>query len=449
MSNDQAVFNFELNESLYFERGQEVAEMRGIALDPEISIQAFNEYISIRGVIELRGEYVKTDQQGDGIEELDEYHARRYVERVADKEDGGTEFSHRFPIEISVPTYRVGDMDDVTVSIDSFDYELPNDNQLKFVSTIVIHGISEQAETPRDEDEKADPFTEQEVDTFSFDIKESQDLDQPVKPEPIDYTDVPALSAEKDEAPSPDRWKNKKSQSFAEFFKKEPEPVPEPDPDPPNEESSSFIESSPYPSAESDFVESTFYESSRESNENLEKPENQESVTDRESFESSARPEGSEGAESLASPESSESPVEREDLAHPVNAEIPESTARPESPKSLASPESPARSAGPEIHQQIVKPERKESLEGPEIHESSESRDQSEGVADVRYLSDMFRDDEEHFSSMRVCIVQEKDTLEIIADRYKLTTLQLIKQNRLADETISEGQILYIPLKKN
>ncbi|GGB28129.1 hypothetical protein GCM10011409_01860 [Lentibacillus populi] len=373
MSNDH-VFSFELNESLYFERGQEVAEMRGIALDPEISIQAFNEYISIRGVIELRGEYVKTDSvtQDDTVEFEDDYHARRFVERVVDTEEGGTEFSHRFPVEISVPTYRVDDLDDVTVSIDSFDYELPSENQLKFVSTIAIHGISEQDERPSDNSTETDyQFVDSNDHTFNFDIKESPDLELPEESESIGYTDTPILSAGQDETASPDRWKSKKSQSFTEFFKKEPDPEPDP-----SVEESSHMESSHYASVESaNFVESNdVYESSRESSQ---------------SYESHA------------------------------SYESPESTVIEESSK---------------------------STERPEIHESGESREDE--VADVRYLSDMFRDDEEHFSRMRVCIVQEKDTLETIADRYKITTLQLIKQNRLQDETLSEGQVLYIPVKK-
>src|SRR5699024_8602614 len=92
LSNDQAVFSFELNESLYFEKGQEVEEMRGVSLDPEISIQPFHDYISIKGVMELRGEYVKVDEAGteqeqeDKPELADDHHEKRFVEQVTDEE---------------------------------------------------------------------------------------------------------------------------------------------------------------------------------------------------------------------------------------------------------------------------------------------------------------------------------------------------------------------------
>src|SRR5699024_8885036 len=88
-----------------------------------------------------------------------------------------------------------------------------------------------------------------------------------------------------------------------------------------------------------------------------------------------------------------------------------------------------------------------------ELGESSsyfESRESnSEDDADVHYLSDMFRGgDEEQYTQMRLCIVQSKDTVETIAERYEIPILQLLKQNQLDGDDISEGQLLYIPRHK-
>lgn len=83
-----------------------------------------------------------------------------------------------------------------------------------------------------------------------------------------------------------------------------------------------------------------------------------------------------------------------------------------------------------------------------DVQDSSENRE--DPVQDVSYLSDMFRDsEEEKYTKMRLCIVQERDTIESIAERYQVTTLQLIKQNQLDDAfEVSEGQLLYIPKKR-
>ncbi|MFB4166621.1 stage VI sporulation protein D [Virgibacillus sp. JSM 102003] len=329
MSNNREVFSFELNESLYFEEGQEVAEMLGISLDPEISIQPFNDFISIRGVIELQGSYQKELYSSAGDKDtldFDDYHSRRYVEKVVELDDGKSEFTHRFPVEISVPTYRVADLNDVTVDINSFDYEIPNQSQLKLTSRIEIHGISDQTESSlENESEVANEFLPpREDETFEFDIKTEQETSESEGqfiPE-----NAPTLSTEVDESPSEkERWKNKKSQSLAEFFNKEPVEN-SPEEESPDESSLNFTDS--------DYLD-----------------------------------------------------------------------------------------------------------------ESDESR--SVDTKDVSYLADMFRsDDDDRYAKMRLCIVQNNDTVETIAKRYEIPALQLVKQNNLSDDSLEEGQLLYIPFKK-
>ncbi|SET69877.1 stage VI sporulation protein D [Oceanobacillus limi] len=368
MSNDQSVFSFELNESLYFERGQEVGEIMGISLEPEISIQPFNEYISIRGVVELQGSYLKAENENEVSDEpyfTESYHSKRYMERVVDIENGSAEFVHRFPVEISVPTYRVDDLDDVTVMITSFDYELPDPNQLQLKSTIEIHGINDQAEESREvespvnelsnevehrveevvaRDEEKSEEREAE-DTFEFEIKKPKE-ESSSEVELADQPNTPTLSTNVEDTESDSsedgRWKYKQTQTFSEFFNK-------------NKQESS--ESSP------EYAEATDDSPDDISSDYLDLEE-------------------------------SPSPFESSELS-------------------------------------------RESNEG-------ESREK----ADLSYLSDMFRNDEESYSQMRLCIVQESDTLDSIAERYETTSIQIVNQNHLDDDHIKEGQLLYIPYRK-
>src|SRR5699024_9498801 len=143
LSHERDMFSFQLSESIYFERGQEVADIKGIALDPDISIHAYEEYISIRGVIELQGGYVKVNYQTE--EEMttykyDDSDSSMYVEKVVETIEGTAVFSDRFTVEISIPAYRIADLDDIMVSIESFDYYVLDVDQLRLTSTIVIHG---------------------------------------------------------------------------------------------------------------------------------------------------------------------------------------------------------------------------------------------------------------------------------------------------------------------
>jgi len=359
LNNEQSVFSFELNESLFFEKGQEVAEIKGVSLDPDISIQSFEDYISIRGVVELKGEYEKLSlpSNHDDSISLEDYHqAKRYIEEVVDMSGDVSEFNHRFPVEISVPTYRVNNLEDVTVRIAFFDYELPEPGQFNLMSTIEIHGINdgdlEEERQEYDMSHSTDEESNQEEvldETFEFELKkrkESEEVDeeeiiieetlvenaveevkrqeaeQQVETHPEEEAQEKPLEHKKDEAGSEGpRWKKEHSQTLAEFFNQD------------------------------------------------------------------------------ASIESSSS----EDIT--VSSEVDESST---------------------------------------LMESSSSGDKT----DLRYLTGMFRDEEENYTQMRLCIVQENDTLESIAERYETTSMHIAKQNRLADDAISQGELLYIPYKK-
>lgn len=53
--------------------------------------------------------------------------------------------------------------------------------------------------------------------------------------------------------------------------------------------------------------------------------------------------------------------------------------------------------------------------------------------------------DERRFAKVRVCIVQKDETLDSIAQRYNLNAREIILYNQLADPSISEGKVLFIP----
>lgn len=53
--------------------------------------------------------------------------------------------------------------------------------------------------------------------------------------------------------------------------------------------------------------------------------------------------------------------------------------------------------------------------------------------------------DQTPFRKVRLCIVQREETLDTIADRYQLSTRELQLYNRLSEQVVEEGQILYIP----
>jgi stage VI sporulation protein D len=72
---------------------------------------------------------------------------------------------------------------------------------------------------------------------------------------------------------------------------------------------------------------------------------------------------------------------------------------------------------------------------------------EEEEPKDSHYLTSLFaREGEDDFSRLKMCIVQQGDTLELICERYELSVQQILRVNDLqANQDVYEGQILYIP----
>lgn len=158
MSQDQqSSLRFSVEESVWFQKGQEVGELLSISLDPDITIQEFDQYISIRGALQLTGEY-KIDE--DYNEEEFEYANLRFVSSVETREeDGISQLVHRFPVDITIPRNRIGNLEEVYVTIESFDYDLSESRNLKLVADLEISGIASQDSFEEVQEEEEEEHT--------------------------------------------------------------------------------------------------------------------------------------------------------------------------------------------------------------------------------------------------------------------------------------------------
>src|SRR5699024_7947288 len=135
----------DVNETLYFEYGQEIAEMLSISLDPDISLEMFETDVQIRGLILLSGAYKRASEQEPSTKNHHEKEFNAYIEKIMDVDEVEAHFSHRFPIDIRIPKERIDNMEDVRVKIDAFDYELPDEQTLKIKANVHIHGLRTEA----------------------------------------------------------------------------------------------------------------------------------------------------------------------------------------------------------------------------------------------------------------------------------------------------------------
>ncbi|MFB3160730.1 stage VI sporulation protein D [Neobacillus sp. 179-J 1A1 HS] len=186
---NQSCLRFSLEESLWFRKGQEVAELVSISLDPDITIQENDQYVTIRGSLELTGEY-RNDAES-AVEEEENVPNQKYVERVDPQEEGICEFSHRFPVDITIPNNRIQSIYDIDVIVESFDYSIPERSCLKLTAELTISGLYDstqqeeaeeqeeyevlhryQVEVPRaEEQEEAEQEENQFEDTFLFEAE--------------------------------------------------------------------------------------------------------------------------------------------------------------------------------------------------------------------------------------------------------------------------------------
>ncbi|MGG3892350.1 stage VI sporulation protein D [Geobacillus stearothermophilus] len=339
---EQSYLRFSLEESVWFKRGQEVAEFLSISLDPVISVDEYDQYITIRGALELSGEF---RQAGEGQAEADddvfELAGYRFIQHISVREDGISELSHRFPIDITIPKNRIRSLEDVYVTVESFDYDLDENGRLLITADISISGISE---APLDDD-----------------LPDDEEDDEPLF--------APFESIARKEAAG--------EEAFASV----------------------------------------------------------DDLTD----EADEQP-------AFAADETTVSVMEPAAIRHEeTEAEEEEEAKEPFLPLETETKEVSAQTEE-DIASLLPPTEAKVSIGAAKkaVEEEEETKTKSENAL---YLTKLFaKSEEKEFTKLKICIVQQGDSLDKIAERYDVTVSQLLRANDLeSPDDVHEGQLLYIP----
>jgi len=477
---------FSVEESICFQKGQEVSELLSISLDPDITVQEVNDYVSIRGSLELTGEY--------NIDQTREYAelpaTSRFVEDVKLKGDGSAELTHCFPVDITIPKDKVNHLNDVFVFIDAFDYQLTDARMLTIQADLAIEGllnVSGEAgeEEPRtmpaavQSEEELEPAfrspsnDEEQGKEEEFLIQldrsyEEQDEEQPY--EEAEETDTDAEAVPIYQSFLGDDTEETKpfftaSLSAAERTKREMENPKDAALEHPEEEyelKREKVEAKPEEyelKREKVEAKPEEYELKREKVEA--KPEEYELKEEKE-----AKPEEYElkREEAEAEPE----PLQRAYQPHDEPKETPFYGVPPllEEDQNDREPETFEVEVTQKAEAIDEEEEAGHTIEIPEysFHEQTEpeeERDEMPAADDQEvsakendnalYLTKLFtKQGEEEFTRMRMCIVQQNDTIDLLCERYDINVQQLIRMNSLSlDEELKEGQILYIPDYQN
>ncbi|MCY7860374.1 LysM peptidoglycan-binding domain-containing protein [Bacillus haynesii] len=483
---------FSVEESICFQKGQEVSELLSISLDPDITVQEVNDYVSIRGSLELTGEY--------NIDQTREYAelpaTSRFVEDVKLKGDGSAELTHCFPVDITIPKDKVNHLNDVFVFIDAFDYQLTDARMLTIQADLAIEGLlnvsgeagKEEPRTmpaavqPEEELEPAfrPPSNDEEQDEekeFLIQLDrayEEQNEEQPyeeVEEHDTDEEAVPIYQSFLGDGTEETKPFFTASLSAAERTKRETESQKEAALEQPKEEEYELkreeTKEEEYELKREEAKEEE-YELKREEAKEEEYELKREEVKEEE-YELK-REEVKEEEYELKREEAEEEPepLQRTYQPHEEPKETPfygvppllkeeQNDREPEAFEVEVTHEKEAIDEEEEAGHTIEIPEYSfhEQTEPEEERDEMPAADEQEVSAkendNALYLTKLFtKQGEEEFTRMRMCIVQQNDTIDLLCERYDINVQQLIRMNSLSlDEELKEGQILYIPDYQN
>ncbi|QCS51794.1 stage VI sporulation protein D [Priestia flexa] len=415
---------FSVEESVWFQKGQEVSQLLSISLEPQVAIQEYDQYVSIRGALLLTGEYETLEEEAHSLRE---YTNEKHVESVLVREDGTAELSHAFPVDITIPKNRIQNMEDVYVSIDLFDYELPESDCLQLMADLSITGLYGEQQSHVREEEKGwaeieEPEAEYEEEleasyrnTAVEEVEEEKELEVPYRNTSIEEE---AKHEEELEA-------SYRNTAVEEVEEKELE-VPY--------RNTSVEEEAKH----EEELEASYRNASVEEEMDVKEVEKEAEVQNY--FSSVFRKE--EPKETLVKYE--------EDVYEPFEVEVKKEEAEEEREDNvieLFQAREDASSWGEE-ETEIAHYEEKEQEENEIVVEfRKEEESASNRAENALYLTKLFSREEEKQATWRLCIVQSGDSLDTIAERYDTNVQSLLRVNDLEDEQeLEEGSILNIPV---
>ncbi|WP_257346352.1 stage VI sporulation protein D [Pseudalkalibacillus decolorationis] len=361
---EQSSLNFSIEESVWLKKGQEVDELFSVTLNPDVSVEERGDQVCITGNLYLTGEFRAVaslnEDQSDGPDNQLTY--RSFSELSNETEDAQLE--HLFPVDITIPKDRVPNMDDLYVTVDNFDYELPTPTCIEVSASVSISGIYESQPS---EASPVDDYQNMQEDDSSF----SEEVNNPFPILEFESRRGPDFFADNNENEEP---KVENRQPSVEFVSR-------------SEPSYSYDSSKKYSRNDSEEQSvNEFYEQEHEEAEYNGEEYNYE-MNNEEEYDYYDYDEDRESDVYEEQEEQEAIDLVEEDSSH--------------------------------------KPPREEN---------------------ALYLTKMLTREEEALTKLKMCIIQEGDSLDKIAGKYDVATSQLMRMNRLESEEIEEGQILYIPV---
>ncbi|WP_127505864.1 LysM peptidoglycan-binding domain-containing protein [Paenibacillus humicus] len=459
-----------------------IDELEEIELVPRIQVVQQGEQAILRGQLLLSGVY-----------------------RTTDRSASAQSMEHRIPVEITLPMNRIERLDDISVEIDNFDVDLLSARTLNITGVLSLSGIRVESSSEEEGEWKEEPYTvvhrqeahptgdispvrylelDEEEDEPQGEARGERDFDQATP-----YRDAEAIAGQSydpvEEAQNEPYayaagWTQLGSASGAReeevdsSFQQE-EGSSRQDAETENEAlAASGGSSSPFrapipPASDIPLVQSEERQSAFSALRNIAEeinPAEPEAAADVPQEEDPAavlygRPAAELPPVEEAAADSEPQRAETEDAGEgesasafaaepfenhePLQEQEKQELRIAFGSKRSASPEE----AGQELASSLIGSSRREREQRQAAERSRQSQEsQPAAPAEEVEWQSLFLgrvSEEKPFRKVRICIVQREETLDLIADRYHLQARELALYNRLADQGVAEGQVLYIP----
>lgn len=184
---------FFLEEQVPLKEKIEEADIISLDMEPEVEIVEQDQLVKIKGDLVLSGHFQKSSSQeiGDLTEQLQlpPFEAGQ-LERNSQSIWSITE---RFPIDITVPAYKVERLDDVYLNIEQMDYRIDEEGRLNIEVELVLLGVENGLSGERQlvEGEK-----EQEIQTEAIEAEKGEAEERRAEDEQVEEEQVEAEQVE-------------------------------------------------------------------------------------------------------------------------------------------------------------------------------------------------------------------------------------------------------------
>nr|WP_246246147.1 LysM peptidoglycan-binding domain-containing protein [Paenibacillus lemnae] len=388
-----------------------IEELEEAELIPHIKVIHQGEQAALRGHLLLAGLY-----KGDTIDQESE------------------PLEHWIPVEITVPMNRVTALEDIAVEIENFDVDLLSRRSLNITGVLSLKGIQAGAQGYAGQEMwKDEEFTvvHAPADVLSESASETRIEDAEQQPEELMDVNV---SADDDEFKAAPAFIENGADYIRDFHEPqdriemtEPEHAPD------------FSKPSVWN-----------FERGEETAQGWQRASDFDEI--REEQEKTTDAVHAEVQEELLTEQAllGEDEEESVETAATEHSELTEAAAKPGLKVAFSTKNSTADQPSGVGFSSLLHSSRSiqevESSAAPE-EEAAPHELETQAADDVQWKSLFLgsRQEDTPFRKVRLCIVQREETLEVIAERYQLSPRELLLYNRLSEQGVEEGQILYIP----